>query len=499
MQPLGPTQSPRTLRPAGRTPGPAGSFRGLMAVSLVALPSLAVALSSGGVRTVVAPLATIVAVTGLFYLVLFARSAVLPVDEIGTWYMAVLAAYTTIPLVVYLALGLQYTPLNDMRLYLAQPQPAEVARGGWYYAAYTAGFAVLYLAVRRQRPHLREMPKVPGASALTAGVGVAISLAISAAVAQIFDLNAENYADAYRVVQSLPLGVRQVLRLSIGLKLVFGLVLLTWAFADFQRRRWFVVAWFVAEAANTVIGGGARTNLMLLVISGTILYHRAVRPIRLRTAALGGALLLIGFLALGVLRAYRQLTDPTGFSAGVSGGEFETLFSNVLDLLGRRDGGELAVLHPALWGADFRAVVPSQLLPGPKMTYAEWYITTFYPAAAEAGHGYAFGAVAQSVIGFGAPEVLFRGALVGALFAAADRLYRRRTWALWPTVGYVWMTLWSYQSFRASTFYFLSMLVQQFLPAVVIVELGRAFLTRALSRRASALAVDGGRPDAASA
>jgi hypothetical protein len=450
------------------------------ALALSALGLLALLAPSGDYRAVAAPLVAILVIAGVFYVTLFGRSAILPVDEIGTWYMAVLAAYMTIPLVIFLVLGLQYTPLNDFRLFLAAPSAAEVARVGWFYVAYMAAFAAVYLAVRGLRPAVRGVPHVPGTSAVTAGVGIAAALATSVAVAQLFDMRAESYADAYRVVQQLPLGVRQVLRLSIGLKLVFGLVLLTWAFADFRHRRWLIAGWFGLELADTLVAGGARTDLMLFIVSAAVLYHRAVRPLRFRTAALGGALLLTVFLALGVLRAYRQFTDPAGFSAGISGGEFETLFSNALDMLRRRENGELAPHRWALWGADFRAIVPSQILPVPKTTYAAWYVSTFYPAAAESGQGYAFGAIAQSVLGFGLPEVFVRGGIVGALFAVADRILGRRTRELWPTVAYVWLTLWAYQSFRASTFYVLSMLVQQFLPAVAIIALGRAFLGGAL-------------------
>jgi hypothetical protein len=465
----------------------AGALRtrpAVVALALSGLGVLTVLATSGAYRAVTAPIVAILVVASVFYVTLFRRSAILPVDEIGTWYMAVLAAYMTIPLVIFLVLGLQYTPLNDLRLFLAEPSATEVGRVGWYYAAYAAAFAAVYLAVRGHRPAVHDVPHVPGASALTAGVGIAAALGVSVAVGQAFDMRAESYADAYRVVQQLPLAVRQLLRLSIGLKLVFGLVLLTWAFADFRHRRWLIAGWFTLELADTLVAGGARTDLMLFIVSAAILYHRAVRPLRFRTAALGGALLLTAFLALGILRAYRQLTDPAGFATGISGGEFETLFSNALDMLRRREAGELAAHRWAVWGADFRAIVPSQLLPVPKTTYAEWYVSTFYPAAAEAGHGYAFGAIPQSALGFGLPEVFVRGGVLGALFAAADRILGRRTRKLWPTVAYLWLTLWAYQSFRASTFYVLSMLVQQFVPAVAIVAIGRAFLVGALGAAA---------------
>jgi hypothetical protein len=474
--PTAPT--PGDERGNGRAASPRTAATVVLACTVACL--VATVAAPADYRTVLAPLFALVLTLVGFGATLLARSRVLPADEIGAWYAAALGAYTILPLVVYVALGLAYTPLNDFRLFTAAPGPAEVARVGWYYAAYVAPFAAAYLWCRGRPEPARGVPAVPGPSAAVATVGIAAAVLLNTVIAQAFDLRPESYADTYRVIQGLPLPVRQLLRFVVGLRLIFSLVVLTWAFADFPRRKWIVGAWLTFEVVDTLVVGGERTGLMLLLASTAILYHRAVRPIRVRTALIGGPLLLLTFVALGVLRAYRQLTEPGGFQVGVSSGEFDTIFANAIDLLRRSANGELAGVPVRVLASDLLAVVPSQLLPVEKATFAEWYMARFYPAAAEAGQGYAFGVVPQAVLGFGVVELILRGTFVGWAFAKLDGIARRRSRQLWPTIGYIWMTLWAYQSFRASTFYVLSMLVQQFPAAVMTVELGRAFIVGAL-------------------
>src|SRR5262245_44528130 len=49
------------------------------------------------------------------------------VVEIGTIYLAIVAVYTIYPLLSFIGVGYSYTPLNDSRLFSAQPSPAQIA------------------------------------------------------------------------------------------------------------------------------------------------------------------------------------------------------------------------------------------------------------------------------------------------------------------------------------------------------------------------------------
>jgi hypothetical protein len=80
-------------------------------------------------------------------------------------------------------------------------------------------------------------------------------------------------------------------------------------------------------------------------------------------------------------------------------------------------------------------------------------------------------------------ELLARGAVVGAIFGWLHRYYRRKATRLWVLVGYAWMILWAYSSFRATTFYILTAFVQHLVFAILVVELGRAFLVKVVPHK----------------
>jgi hypothetical protein len=117
--------------------------------------------------------------------------------------------------------------------------------------------------------------------------------------------------------------------------------------------------------------------------------------------------------------------------------------------------------------------VPQQLLPLKKIDPSEWYLDVrgFKDQTA-----YVFGVIAQSVIGFGFLELVLRGAVIGILFAWAQRWYARHSSSFLPTLAYLWLCVWSYYTFRASTFYLLSPIIYRLLPAVIFIFFGERLI-----------------------
>jgi hypothetical protein len=453
------------------------STRVLLLVSVLALAGMSMFLFDRDQRAVVAP----ALVAGLSALVFFAllahRSRVLPIDEIGTWYVAAVTVYTILPLVVFLALGLTYTPLNDIRLFNYQPLPDEVAEIGWYYATYLLAFMVAYLAVRGNSVGTAgALQPTPRSTIAVVVVLWVLANLFFLLIGLFYDLSAETYWEGYLAVQRLPLFVRQVYRLVGGVRLVLSLALLVWLFQNYRRWWWIIAIWVISQIVLTLTQAGERTTLMMLVASILILYHRLVRPLSARSAALFGVASLSAFLALGVYRVYRHAEDPSSFRIAISATEFESLFANSLDIKQRKASNELTNVPIGFYFGEFTSVIPSQVLPFEKVDPSDWYISTFYPDAKERGEGYVLGVVAQSLIGLGWAELIVRGVIVGAVFGWLHRYYRRKAVRLWILVGYTWMILWAYDSFRATTFYIITAFVQHLLFAILVVELSRAFL-----------------------
>ena len=82
-----------------------------------------------------------------FLLVLWRRrDGTIPWFEIGAVYVTVIALYLSYPLIGFLALNRTYTPLNDARLYMMQPEADDMGRIGWLYVCHMLAFAVHVLA-----------------------------------------------------------------------------------------------------------------------------------------------------------------------------------------------------------------------------------------------------------------------------------------------------------------------------------------------------------------
>lgn len=451
-------------------------------------------------RIVFAALAAAVWIAVLFFVHLARRNKEVPVDEIGTWYVALVTLYTVIPLLVYLIVGGEYSFLSDVRLFLLQPSPRSVARVALYYNLYLAVFAAVYLWTRA-RSYAAIDFAAPGNTRTFVIIGLWMASVALIPLVLPRLTGTSGYAEAYAQIGALPLAVRQVFRLHQGTQFVLTVALVIVVFSNFRRLWWILPIWLTNLAYLTVRGGGARASLMVSLAASMVLYHRYVRPFTWRRAMLIGTAGVVLFLGLGVLRTYRQIQSAGGVGAvsptSVSGGEFEALFANAVDLEERVRLSGSAGAPPQRYASEVFAAVPSQLLPFPKIDLADWYAATYYPEARELGHGFAFGVIAQSLVGYGLLELVLRAALLGFIFARLHGFYRRNSGSFWVTVFYVWLIVWTYNSFRNTSLSFLSSAIQQFLPTLLVVETASFLLKRGsedLGRGLPAL-----RPDAPAA
>ena len=149
--------------------------------------------------------------------------------------------------------------------------------------------------------------------------------------------------------------------------------------------------------------------------------------------------------------------------------------------------GEIKEVPIGFHFTDLVAVIPSQLLPFQKVDLADWYVSKFYPEAKESGQGLAFGVIAQSIIGWTWLELAIRGVILGFVFAKLHSFYRRHGSRLWVTIFYVWLTVYAYQSFRATSFTLWPLFLQWFVPTVIVIESARTVLrvAGATSKRGS--------------
>ncbi len=429
-------------------------------------------------RIVVQPLLVISAVLATFYAIVGRRSRLFPVDDIAVWATGITAAYAVFPMLVYLGQGLRFTALNSARLYLLRPDPATVANIGWFYAIYLSALVGAYLGIRGgDLSYVAPKARMPR-SLVAALILVWLILTLSiAALKTAYGIDPAQYLDTYRLYWNMPLPARQLVRLMVGVRLVASIGLLIWLFCNYRVGRWVYLSVLAIILIANVVTPGARTNLMIVVVAGVVLYHRYVRPINFVLAAVGSSVAILLFMGLGIWRQVQTADDPRIVLSGVNAGEFESIFANALDIESRIKTGGMEVRPTGFAYWEFTAAVPSQLLPFEKQDMAGWYMLRYHPDFKSMGGGYAFGVVAQSILGLGKREIALRGILVGIILALIARWFRKRQASFWVAVGYIWLLVLVYQTVRASTFYLLGLFVQQFLPTLLVVEVIRRLLS----------------------
>ncbi len=431
-----------------------------------------VATTDGRTLFVTAPLTVGLFVVASFWWVLWRRRhRVVPWFEIGAVYVAVVALYMVYPLIGFLALGQSYTPLNDERLYMMQPEAESIGHIGWLYVCHLGSFAAIYLLVRGRLPRgtiVLRQPRLPVVIAI-----VVVYLAIQGfdtILGLFYDMSSDSYLGTYLVTRRLPLILAQLANHLNGIKYVLTVLLLAALFTRYSASRGIIIGWIAVMAVITIMKLGSRTELVLLILSAAIMYDRLVRPIRpsfLMAVAVVG---LTGFIAFGALRnEVRLIEDGVLLNPFSYSSEFETLFANAVHLDSvRRSIGELPV---PFYLADFAALVPQQFVPFTKVDRGAWYVNRFFPEYAAMGGGLAFGTISESVLTGGWLAALAAGAALGLCFATLHRFYTTRAGSFWIFVLYVWVTTLSYQSFRNSTFHLLVLFTYRFVPAVLFVNL----------------------------
>jgi oligosaccharide repeat unit polymerase len=427
---------------------------------------------------VMGPLFTAFLVAAAFYWILWWRRAPqVPWFEPGAVYIAVVTLYTTYPLAGYLAIGQAYTPLNDSRLFALQPAADEVARTAWLYVSHLAGFALAYVLARgrlrmAQPPVRRQvLPLLLAVALVYLTIG-----AFSLLVGLFFSAPADSYAATYLAARNLPLVLGQLLNHLTGMKHVLAVMLLALLFSRYPGTRLIIAALIGVAALISIARLGSRTELVLLIMAATMMYHLMIRPLGPRLMIAAAALGLAGFIGFGLARAGVQPGGVLAWNPFVYSSEFETLFANALHLARVKDG--IGALPAGFHFADVTALVPQQIAPFTKIDRADWYVSTFFPGYAAIGGGLAFGTVAEAVLTGGWPSALVRGMALGLLLALLHRFYARHPDRFWVFVLYVWVTTLSYQLFRNGTFALLVLLVYRFLPAVLIVSVLAAAIRR---------------------
>lgn len=470
---------------------------GWLLVMLAAAISVTLLLVERDLRWVLAPMLVMFYLTIVYVCVLYARDRALPVFEPASLAVASGFVYGSFPLLNFIAGGLRWHSLSDFRLAAHDLGPKEVGTFGWRYAVYLGFLVVTYLIVRGRHAvrsgsakfDRRNTARV--AAIIFLGVVVIVflaSLSITYGIAY-----SPTYEDLFsgqvKTVTVLPHFLLQIAHNAMAIRILVEQLFIALLMLHWRSLLARVTLFALLAAVAIVNAGGARTELVILLLSTLLLYHRLVRPVKLRLLIPAAALILGGFLALGVLRDLRGegLTAASDTPVLAASNEFQVLFANAVDLHERRKSGVLGPIPWQIYWADLTGLIPSQLLPFQKVDPSMWYMATL--DAADSGIGLMFGVVAQAVLGHDWLELALRGVALGLFLGLLQRWYVRHQNRFWPTILMLFLSVWMFYTVRQSTFSFFYFVAYRFVPTVVAVEVLRQIfiVPRRVQRRVQAV------------
>lgn len=400
------------------------------------------------------------------------RSEPVQAIDLGVTFVWIVFLYSFLPLAGIWLADLGIGSLSDQRLGNEVPDMRLVTAVGTCYAAFMVAFSVAYARRWRGGPRAAVATHVPSPGEVTATIALLVAVKLGLlAVQWNLDAGDTDYIGSYAALRSQPVVVQQLVGLLTAMEFAVTALAIVTVVARAPRLHGVVALFVVAQIAWSIAGGGSRTLAFLsafaFIVSRSI-YDRRLRPATVAAYALLG---VAAFLVAGLIRAGFDEGETSLSLQLLQGGEFLSVFYNALDLLDRLGDAELSVLKVGLYAVDLLRLVPQQLIGDLKVDPAVFYVSTFYPEFSEAGGGLAFGAIAESTIGFGWPEAAVRGGLLGWLYAAvSNRCFSGRLTVLRMFV-YVWFVAMAYQAVRDTTFSILPRFVMQVLPLLVLLRL----------------------------
>lgn len=392
--------------------------------------------------------------------------------ELGVVVVWIAFLYSFTPLVGIWLANLDVGALADARLGDDVPDLDSVLIVATSYAAFMLAFAISYSTAR----HADYRQPVTWQAAPSFALRRVIMLMIVIKLA-LFGMGlgfaadvGDDYGSSYLAFHGQPVWVLQLVNMLRMMDIAVMVLLIVVACSLEPIHRIFAAALVVFQIVIAVAWGGSRTSAVLYafayMIAGTI-YGRGFK---LGTLAGYAGLGIAGFLFVGQLRDNLLTGDESVTLQLFQSGEFLTVFVNSLDLLELAGDPDLENIRGRLYFVDLLRIIPQQIVGDLKFDPAVFYVSKYYPDYFDLGGGLAFGAIAESMVGFGWPEAIVRGGLLGVFYALVANHCLGARVTIIRAFMYVWFVIMAYQSVRDTTFSTIPRFVMQVVPLMVLLR-----------------------------
>jgi len=413
-------------------------------------------------RVLAMPMLALAELAFLHLTVLWARDGQLPLFEVGTLWVLATCVYGIFAMLGFILMHGVWDQQSDWRLQQYPFVGSRLAKLGWECFVYAASFVAIYLPIRGRAVITREFVPPRATTVFAVLTLYAIVYGTRLALNLMYGFDADS-------VSRMPYMVQQLSHNVVNAVIVVEQAVLTILISRWRSRtaRILVVVWLVQAIASAAVRLDSRTEIVLMLLTAGILYHRFVKPISLFVFGAATTVLLAAFLAAGALRPTGPArTDNSVTRTLTRTNEFQAIFSTAFDLEQKRDAGLLPPVPWQIYVVDAYLPVPSQFLPFDKIEPSTWYADSI--GQGESKVGFMFGVLAQAAVGFGWLELIFRGLVLAVVFAALHRWYAHRSTSFWITQFYLFVGVWTYYTFRATSFWFVYFILYQFLPVMIV-------------------------------
>ncbi len=413
------------------------------------------------------PFALLAITTAFLGFVSFKRRGKPSFLDIGTIFAIIVTIYGFFPGVAIILASRDIGYIEDGRM-IGYPDIFSIEQVQVIFLFFLTSFCASYFLFRKFGNETHDYQEEAG-KYIWLIFSIALLLAAVTPVMKIL-LGVEfstDYIGTYTELRNFPLIIQQIF--GVIDQLSFSFMIASIVFAIAYKPHWYIyiMAIVLLNIGYASVSGGSRTAAFIGFFAYLVAVSIFVRTVNFRQLAPFGAAALVLFMLAGYWRS--EQADLSVLSI-IQGGEFMALFVNSVDLQARIADGTAAAFRYSFTAIDFLKMIPAQLLAIEKVDPGTWYVQTFYPEYYAAGGGFAFGAIAESVMGLGPTDAAIRGALLGFVFAfAGNRLIERRSSILGIFI-YVWLTVVCYQSFRDTTFSFMTRSLYQILPIFVLLR-----------------------------
>lgn len=452
-----------------------GSAMDTMVVAfVVALISLFLGLIAANIFTgsemyIIWPMIASVALFVLFSYVLRFRIKADLFGEIGFIYMTLSLAYTIIPAVKFLMLGLDIPPQFDVLNFAAlSPRPTELGAHFWRHVLFISGVGTGYLAVRRKRLTPGSSHVKPERGNGCAIVIIAVIVGICICALMFLTGKAFSYHEHYMRLENLSWFIRRFVYICLMFKNGGYFILLGLMFRQYRKYRLLIFAFVPLICAFEIFySRGSRIVAFTILLAFAGFYHFCVTPISIKKGAAVLIILAVVFSGVAIIRhsnndlgkaQFEMITGKT-----IRAAEFDVVFMTGFHLYDERRHGTLPPRDWQMFFQEFFSMIP--FIDHTKYRSPYWYARNYFPNAFIPPT--TMGIIADSAIWGGEFDLLIRSLINGGLFALLMRWFLKRRRKLWALTIYIYCYATCILTLKYSLFIQLPSLVQELLLPVL--------------------------------